>query len=209
MKKMKTMIPMRENSLSISSIRDMPFEYSRFLDKTGKTSSPHYTLFKINGVVPPIVQKAENIPVRKDIRNSLENISDNNDLIDFSKKVFPKSKQYLFDLLTEVIKDFYQEEENSEFSTESLKGILLFLYSLKKFKRPEISISETGVFYIDWEEEINNSLTVRFKDDFFLEYSLFQPSDHSDKWNIRNGKIHVLDFINDLSKLGINLHKEV
>jgi len=28
--------------------------------------------FKINGVVPPIVQKAEDIP-KKDIRNSLEN----------------------------------------------------------------------------------------------------------------------------------------
>lgn len=83
------------------------------------------------------------------------------DPINFAKSVFPKSKQYLFEVLTEVIDEFHQEEQLSDISAESLKGMLLFLYSLTKFKEPEISISETGVFYIDWEEEINNSLTVK------------------------------------------------
>ncbi len=142
------------------------------------------------------------------LTRSLEKILDINELIHFGKRVFPESKQYLFELLTELIEEF-DLEEGDDLSVGSLKGMLLFLYSLKKFKEPDISISETGLFYLDWEEEMNNSLTVRFRDDFILEYSLFQPSNHTDKLNIKNGKVHVLDFKEDLSKLGIKWHKEI
>jgi len=226
-------MPIRKNSLSLSLTKNIT-EYSQYSDKSSdgyivsKMNAPaagywvyqevfpvftvashrDFNLNMSNKVMQKTDQNSEDFQ-RKNIHNFLKKISDNNDPINFAKSVFPESKQYLFELLTEVIEEFYQEEEHSDISTESLKGILLFLYSLKKFKEPQISISETGVFYIDWEEEINDSLTIRFKDEFLLEYSLFQPSEYTDKWNIRNGKIHVLDFINDLSKLGIKLHKEV
>jgi len=224
----------REDSLSISSVKTVT-EYPRLPGKRGKfpwhIGSPEEVinpvqpseyqgasplvqgcrnlfLFEDKTVPSKFEQKSEDISI-KDIRNSLKTISDINDLINFGKGVFPKSEQYLFELATEAIEDFYPEEEGDEISVESLKGMLLFLYSLKRFKEPEISISETGVFYVDWEEEVNNSLTVRFKDDFFLEYSLFQPSVHTDKWNIRNGKVHILDFKDDLLKLDIKLHREI
>ncbi len=165
-----------------------------------------YILEKIPSKASKAEKKSE-VSLIKNFSHSLQNIADINGLTDFAKRVFPRSKQYLFGFLAEVIEDFYLEE-GDELSVESLKGMLLFLYSLKRFKEPEISISETGIFYIDWEEDANNSLTVRFKDDFLLEYSLFQPSNHTSKWNIRSGKMHVLDFKDDLSKLGIKLHKE-
>jgi len=189
-----------KDNLSISSFNTVT-ESSKFYDIQSSPSASQYILLEIKKSTPFISQQ-------KDFYNSLETISDKNDLISFAKRRFPKSKQYFLDLLTEAIKDFY-EEEDTEISIESLKGILFFLYSLTKFKKPDISICETGLFYIDWEEEKNNSLTVRFKEDFFIEYSLFQPCEYSEKWNIRNGMVHILNFKNDLSQLGIKLHKEV
>ncbi len=196
--------------LSIPNMRESIREgLSTYIEECAKDCRHLFLLKIIDKTVPSkFEQKSEDISI-KDIHNSLKGISDINDLINFGKRVFPESEQYLFELVAEAMEDFDPEEEGDEISVESLKGMLLFLYSLKRFKEPEISISETGVFYVDWEEEVNDSLTVRFKDDFLLEYSLFQPSVHTDKWNIRNGKMHVSDFKDDLLKLGIKLHTEI
>ncbi len=146
----------------------------------------------------------------KNIINALIKVRNINELIKLAKEKFPESKQYLFDIIEKEVEAFEEEkEEDIGISLESFKGMLLFLYGLSSFAKPEISISETGVFYLDWEKADNNSLTIRFKDNFFLEYSLFSPSKYTDKLNIRSGMIHVLDFKKDIDRLGINCINEL
>ena len=150
-------------------------------------------------------------------RETLRKISAIDELLEYGKKIFPKSKLFLLELIQEELKSFLEEEDSSsnegrevqERMIGSLKSMLLFLFALKRFKEPEISVGESGLFYLDWEEELDNSLTVRFKNDFMLDYSLFQPSAYANKLTVRNGKLPVLDFKNDLSRLNIKLHKEI
>jgi len=114
------MIPMKKNSLSILSVRNVT-EYPRLSDKP---SVFHYTQINLNKIVQKIDQTSEDS--QKNIHNFLKKIADDNDPINFAKSVFPESKQYLFEILTEVIDEFHQEEQLSDISAESLKGMLLF-----------------------------------------------------------------------------------
>jgi hypothetical protein len=136
----------------------------------------------------------------------LEKVSTITDVLAVLKTRTPFQYQYLFKIISEAIDDF-RPDEIVPISVSSLKGMLVFLFSLERFAVPSISISDTGIFYIDWKHSFKDSLTVRFKSNLILEYSLFQPSMHTDKLLIRNGRVHVLDFESDIRKLNIKTHK--
>ncbi len=191
---------------------ELTMGYSFILDKKNSNDSAFlisYDLISRFGIVPSFKPQSNEVLVNKisKLKETLEVVEKIDDLLALSKKQFPSSKQYLFDVLSEVMQDFYSEEDNAPISIDSLKGMLIFLFSLEQFTEPTISISDSGLFYIDWEKNHNDSLTIRFKNNFMLEYSLFQPSLHTNKLAIRNGQTHVLDFEADIRKLGIKTCK--
>jgi hypothetical protein len=62
---------------------------------------------------------------------------------------------------------------------ESFKGIFSFIETIGNISKPSsLTVTESRFFYLEWERDRNNSITVRFKKDYFLEYVIFKPSSH-------------------------------
>jgi len=137
-----------------------------------------------------------------EFNNKFSVINSTDELLKLAKYYFPKNKLYIIKLIKERIHEFHKEEPE-EVNIDSLKSMLLFLYNLDNYTKPNISISDDGIFYVDWEKHNNDSLTTRFKSNFMVEFSLFQSNSHNNKLAIRNGFLFVLDFISDLYKLDI------
>ena len=79
--------------------------------------------------------------------------------------------------------------------------MFLFIGAMGSISKPSsLTVSETGLFYLEWEKDRNNSITVRFKTDYFLDYVICKPSLHIDKRIVFNGSIYALD-LTELTQL--------
>jgi hypothetical protein len=116
---------------------------------------------------------------------------------------------YLFNRIYEL-KELCDEEEDCDLSLESLKSMFLFIGTIANISKPSsITVSESGLFYLEWEKDRNNSITMRFKKDYFLDYVIFRPSSHTSKRIILNGSMNTMDFIDYLNNLNIKIHQQI
>jgi len=107
---------------------------------------------------------------------------------------------YFFNRISEL-KELCASEEDYDLSLESLKTMFLFIGAMGSISKPSsLTVSETGLFYLEWEKDRNNSITVRFKTDYFLDYVICKPSLHIDKRIVFNGSIYALD-LTELTQL--------
>jgi hypothetical protein len=159
-----------------------------------KTSLSFYRTKLINKSYPSYSNSSE-------FKSQMEYLFNLNELIEFTRNNFPK---YLAERITEL-KDSEPEEE---ISIESLKSMLLFLFSIKKFKKPTITLNDAGTFQARWKTGRNNSLTTSFIESWSLNYVIFKPSRHASKRIILNGKMNVLDFKDYLVDIKFKPHKE-
>ena len=143
----------------------------------------------------------------KSFMNSLSKKTDFNEIINISESEYPEIQKYIFHRLMNL-NTMSNSEKNDKFSLESLNGLLAFLYSIKTFKKPTITLNDLGYLQLNWKRDKNNLLTVNFKENYFLNYVVFMPSQYNSKRIILNGAMNILDFKHYLSKLGVKLHKE-
>lgn len=130
------------------------------------------------------------------------NITNNINMFNhFNTFEYQNIKKEAIDIL-EIIITEYELDENKKPSLSSLNSLLLFLNNLDGLNiNYIISISESGIFYLDWDENENISLTIKFKSSFMLEYSIFHTSVYSNKRNVFNGRVNVLDAVFIIKKL--------
>lgn len=114
---------------------------------------------------------------------------------------------YLFKRIREL-KEVCDSEEDYDVSLESLKTMGLFLEAIGSISKPSsLTVGESGCFYLEWEKSWNNSITLRFKKDYFLDYVIYRPSSHRDKRIIFKGSMHALDIIDNSNGSNIKIHK--
>ncbi|QTA80672.1 Uncharacterized protein dnl_29830 [Desulfonema limicola] len=135
------------------------------------------------------------------LRRNLENILSLDDIVGVSKSFFQNSKYYLFDRIKQLF-DLFDEEAN-KISITSLKSMLFFLILVNNFIKPTITLNENGTFQVTWKKDNFNLVTLRFKDDDFLDYVIFCPSKHVKKPIILNGNMNLFDFKDYLIKIGL------
>ena len=142
----------------------------------------------------------------KQNRLSLEDLKKSNNLDDILKiaKIFFSEKKSLFNRLEQLIGFFNKEEEECEVSVESLKSMLVFLSKKGKFNSPSITLSEDGIFQANWRKDNLNLITLRFKNENFADYLIFESSQHTDKPEISNGSKTVFKLVEDIKKLNLN-----
>jgi len=128
-------------------------------------------------------------------------------IISLFKSKYSVSQQFIFERLL-TLKQMVEYETEDELSLESLKGLLCFLYLIKDFNEPVISINDSGDFQLNWHTDRNNLLTLSFKENYVLHYVIFTPSSYTFKRIIFNGQMDIIDFKDYLIKLDIKLHIE-
>jgi hypothetical protein len=146
----------------------------------------------------------------KRFENLLEEKSNFSEIIRVAKLKSSETEitKYIFRRI-EHLNNVFEPEENVILSLGSLRGLLIFLYSLKKFRNPTITLNDSGYFQINWKIDKNNNLSLNFKENLLLNYVIFMPSRYNmPNRIILNGFMHVLDFKHYLSQLGIKLHTE-
>ncbi|WP_204103208.1 MULTISPECIES: hypothetical protein [Spirulina sp. CCY15215] len=122
---------------------------------------------------------------------------------------FIKLKDDYFSKRIRELKELCDLEEDDELSLESLKTMFLFIGSLENITKPSsLTVSESGLFYLEWEKDKNDSLTLRFKKDYYLDYVIFKPSLYINKRIILNGSMYVLDMIDYINDLNIKVHQQ-
>jgi hypothetical protein len=136
-----------------------------------------------------------------EFKSHIESIFNFSELIELTKKIFPK-------YFAERIIELKNLEPEEEISIESLKSMLLFLFSIKKFRKSAITLNDVGIFQARWKRSRNDSLTTSFIDNWSLNYVIFKPSRHASKRIILNGKMNVLDFKDYLVDIKFKPHKE-
>ncbi|MCP4346568.1 MAG: hypothetical protein GY795_13710 [Desulfobacterales bacterium] len=178
------------------------FSSSKVMWETGK---PAYTLYNTRLISEnlSLFEKAD----IKSFMNLLNNKSDFFEILNCSNSKFPESEKYIFQRLKDL-NTMLDTEENEQMSLESLKGLLVFLYSIKSFRKPTITLNDLGYLQLNWKKDKNNLLTLNFKENHLLHYVIFMPSHYTSKRIILNGAMNILDFKHYLSKLGLKLHKE-
>ena len=122
---------------------------------------------------------------------------------------FIKLKDDYFSKRIRELKELCDLEEDDELSLESLKTMFLFIGSLENISKPDsLTVSESGLFYLEWEKDKNDSLNFRFKKDYYLDYVIFKPSLYINKRIILNGSMYVLDMIDYINDLNIKVHQQ-
>ncbi|MFM7405248.1 MAG: hypothetical protein ACKO3K_00890 [Cuspidothrix sp.] len=154
-------------------------------------------------------QNSEN-PKKKLIKIcELEKLSTFREIVDYGFDTIRLKDDYFFNRIHEL-KELCDEEEDCDLSLESLKSMFLFIGTIANVSKPSsITVSESGLFYLEWEKDRNNSITMRFKKDYFLDYVIFRPSSHTSKRIILNGSMNTMDFIDYLNNLNIKIHKQI
>lgn len=144
---------------------------------------------------PPLYSNANKFKSR------IESIFKFSELIEFTRNNFPN-------YLAERISELKNSDPEEEVSIDSLKSMLLFLFSIRKFKKPTITLNDMGIFQTRWKTDRNNSMTTSFIENWSLNYVIFKPSRHASKRIILNGKMNVLDFKDYLVDIKFKPHKE-
>ncbi len=193
------------NIFKVSKEIYIPFPSGKPVWETGKSRKPTYIQYD-SKLISKRVSSSGEVDV-KGFMNSLNKITDFFEIIYSSESIFPDNKKYIFQRLMDI-KVMHDPKEGDDISLESLKGLLVFLYSVKDFKKPSITLNDLGFLQMNWKRDKNNLLTVSFKENYFLNYVIFMPSGFTDKRIILNGSMNILDLGNYLSKLCIKLHRE-
>jgi hypothetical protein len=124
------------------------------------------------------------------------------EVVKIAEKYFYAKKQGLVKRLNELL-TLYDESEDDDISVESLKSMLIFLSSIGDFTMPTMTLNETGTFQINWRKSNSNLMTLRFKNNGFVDYAIFQPSQHIEKPIIINGNMNLFDFIDYIKNLNL------
>jgi hypothetical protein len=152
----------------------------------------------------PGVQKKKSISI-----DEINQLSTFDEIVKYGINAVKLKGDYLFNRIYEL-KELCDEEEDCDFSLESLKSMFLFIGTITNISKPSsITVSESGIFYLEWEKDRNNSITMRFKKDYFLDYVIFRPSSHTSKRIILNGSMNTMDFIDYLNNLNIKIHRQI
>lgn len=149
------------------------------------------------------------VAIHQHIFSELDKLSTFEEILQYGIDSIKLKDDYFFKRIREL-EELCAEEDDVEISLESLKGMFLFVGTLGKISKPSsLTVSDNGFFYLEWETDENNSITLRFKKDDFCDYVIFQPSSHLSKRIILNGSMYVLDLINYLNNLKIAIHQDV
>jgi hypothetical protein len=152
----------------------------------------------------PGVQKKKSISI-----DEINQLSTFYEIVKYGINAVKLKGDYLFNRIYEL-KELCDEEEDCDLSLESLKSMFLFIGTIANISKPSsITVSESGLFYLEWEKDRNNSITMRFKKDYFLDYVIFRPSSHTSKRIILNGSMNTMDFIDYLNNLNIKIHQQI
>jgi hypothetical protein len=152
----------------------------------------------------PGVQKKKSISI-----DEINQLSTFDEIVKYGINAVKLKGDYLFNRIYEL-KELCDEEEDCDLSLESLKSMFLFIGTIANISKPSsITVSESGLFYLEWEKDRNNSITMRFKKDYFLDYVIFRPSLHTSKRIILNGSMNTMDFIDYLNNLNIKIHRQI
>ncbi len=140
----------------------------------------------------------------KNIVEKLENLTNIEDILVFSKETFVGKKQPLVNRLIKLL-DLH-DADDSEISIESLKSMLAFLIAIAiNFKIPSMTLNENGIFHLNWRKDNFNLITLRFKKESSLDYVIFRPSQHIKKPIILKGCMNLFDFTQYLKRLNLHL----
>jgi len=161
-----------------------------------------YEVYDNNNLERP---KRESIEIDK-----LDKLSSFEKILEYVINLIELKDNYLFNRIREL-KELSDADEDCIISLESLKSMFLFVGKIGNFSRPHsITVSENGLFYMEWERDNNNSITLRFVRDYFLDYVIFKASSHiKNKRIIFNGSMSVMDMIDYLNDLNIKIHRQV
>ncbi len=140
-------------------------------------------------------------------KNGLEDHSNFNSIVKFAKEKFPDTRRYVFQRLTDL-KELYDLEEDVEISLESLRNLLLFLFAIDNFKKPILTLNDTGFFQANWRTGRDKALTMRFEEDYLVTDVIFRPGRYTHKRIILNGRMYVLDFKDYLLELKLRIYRE-
>ena len=151
------------------------------------------------------VLKNQSKPVNRDI---LDNLLTFEEILNYGLDFVALKDNYFSKRICEL-KELCDLEEDYDLSLESLKALLLFIGSLENISYPNsLTVSENGLFHIKWKKDRKNSVTLRFKNNYFVDYVIFKPSSHINKRIILNDSMYVLDMIDYLNDLKITLHHQ-
>lgn len=142
-------------------------------------------------------------------RDEIDKLSTFEEILKYGIDAIKLKEDYFFNRIREL-KELCDSEEDYDVSLESLKTMILLIEAIGNISKPtSLTVSESGFFHLEWERDRNNSITVRFKKDYFLDYVIFKPSLHINKRIILNGSMYALDLIDYLNDLNIKIHKKI
>jgi hypothetical protein len=141
--------------------------------------------------------------------DEIDKLSTFKEILKYGIDVIKLKDDYLFKRIREL-KELCDSEEDHDVSLESLKGMFLFIGATGNISKPSsLTVSESGLFHLEWEKDRNNSITVQFKKNYFLDYVIFKPSPHINKRIILNGSMNTMDLIDYLKDLNIKIHLQI
>ena len=145
------------------------------------------------------------VKIHQDILDEIDKLSTFEKILQYGIETIKLKDDYFFKRIREL-EELCAEEDDVEISLESLKSMLLFVGTLGNISKPSsLTVSDNGLFHLGWKQDKNNSITLRFKKDYFSDYVIFQPSSYLSQRIILNGSMYVLDLINYLNNLKLSL----
>lgn len=125
------------------------------------------------------------------------------DLITFGKLNINDKDNYISHRITEL--RVLCEEDNDEISLNSLRTLLFILTVVGKISRPtSITVSESGLFYVEWEVSRESSITLCLKEHYFVQYVIMVPDNNKGRKSL-NGQLYSNEFLKYLSTLNTPL----
>ncbi|MDF0555822.1 hypothetical protein [Kamptonema sp. UHCC 0994] len=159
-----------------------------------------------------IEYKSQNLETTKNKsskRDEIDKLSTFEEILKYAIDAIKLKDDYFFNRIREL-KELCDSEEDYDISLESLKTMFLFVEVIGSISKPSsLTVSESGIFYLEWERDKNNSITLRFKKDYFLDYVIFKPSSHINQRIILKGSMYALDLIDLLNGFNIKIHKKI
>lgn len=152
------------------------------------------------------VEKTRNKSSKRDEINKLLTFEE---ILEYGINAINLKDSYFFDRILEL-KEICDSDEDDDLSLESLKTMFFFVEAIGNISKPSsLTVSESGLFYLEWERDVNNSITVRFKKDYFLDYVIFESRLDINEPRVLNGSMDALDFIDYLNDLNLKIHQQV
>jgi len=176
-----------------------------------KVAQNQYSIITKNKpIVFQVEHKLDNLEKPKNQSSKIDEIdklSTFEEILKYGIEAIKLKDDYFFNRIREL-KELCDSEEDYDVSLESFKTMFLFVEAIGSISKPSsLTVSENGIFHLAWERDRNNSITLRFKKDYFSDYVIFKPSSHINKRIILNGSMYALDLIDYLNDLNIKIHQ--